>query len=229
MTIGEKIKYCRHRYNITQAKLAELSGVSLVSIKRYESNKTIPVKSHIEKLADALGIGSFAFSDMNIDFPSKMETYGDLIGLLMFLRKIHVVAIDGTRDDDGRLVPNTATFSIAPMIGKVFQSSVLEHSVEDIQLSLKSQNILDGLLKWESVYNKYEHLSEKYKDDEKAQTTLTSIEEDLAVIELEMQCNSTLLERVKDTPVVKIASDKNKAKPTRAKKQQKKNGDDDKP
>ena len=36
MTIGEKIKYFRKRIGITQAKLAELSGIHPVSIRKYE-------------------------------------------------------------------------------------------------------------------------------------------------------------------------------------------------
>ena len=42
MTIGEKIKYFRTRIGITQAKLAELSGIHPVSIRKYETNEMVP-------------------------------------------------------------------------------------------------------------------------------------------------------------------------------------------
>ena len=42
MTIGEKIKYFRKRIGITQAKLAELSWIYPVSIRKYEINKMVP-------------------------------------------------------------------------------------------------------------------------------------------------------------------------------------------
>ena len=38
MTIGEKIKYCRKQIGITQDKLAELTGIHPVSIRKYETN-----------------------------------------------------------------------------------------------------------------------------------------------------------------------------------------------
>ena len=41
MTIGEKIKYCRKQIGITQDKLAELTGIHPVSIRKYETNKMV--------------------------------------------------------------------------------------------------------------------------------------------------------------------------------------------
>ena len=60
MTIGEKIKYFRTRIGITQAKLAELSGIHPVSIRKYETNKMVPQSPQIDRIAEALGISSFA-------------------------------------------------------------------------------------------------------------------------------------------------------------------------
>ena len=56
MTIGEKIKYFRKRIGITQAKLAELSGIHPVSIRKYEINKMVPQAAQIDRLAEALGV-----------------------------------------------------------------------------------------------------------------------------------------------------------------------------
>lgn len=60
MTIGEKIKYFRSRIGITQVKLAELSGIHPVSIRKYETNKMTPQTEQIDKIAEALGVSSFA-------------------------------------------------------------------------------------------------------------------------------------------------------------------------
>ena len=62
MTIGEKIKYFRSRIGITQAKLAELSGIHPVSIRKYETNKMTPQTEQIDKIAEALGVSSFAIT-----------------------------------------------------------------------------------------------------------------------------------------------------------------------
>ena len=51
MTIGEKIKYCRKQIGITQDKLAELTGIHPVSIRKYETNKMLGVSvGHAYKL-----------------------------------------------------------------------------------------------------------------------------------------------------------------------------------
>ena len=53
MTIGEKIKYCRKQIGITQDKLAELTGIHPVSIRKYETNKMQPQPPQLEKIAAA--------------------------------------------------------------------------------------------------------------------------------------------------------------------------------
>ena len=60
MTIGEKIKYCRKQIGITQDKLAELTGIHPVSIRKYETNKMQPQPPQLEKIAAALD-GSLQF------------------------------------------------------------------------------------------------------------------------------------------------------------------------
>jgi transcriptional regulator with XRE-family HTH domain len=48
MTIGEKIRTIRATRNMTQAKLAELTGIHPVSIRKYETNKMQPQLPQIE-------------------------------------------------------------------------------------------------------------------------------------------------------------------------------------
>lgn len=227
MTIGEKIQYCRkNRLGISQAQLAEKTGINITTIKLYENNKMIPSQSQAQKIADALGVGVGVFTEPVSGWSFKLETYGDLIKLIMVFRKNRIISMNGTRGEDGRLVPSTVTFSLSPIIGKIFQFADNKCPAEDILLSLKSDTILDSLLKWESLYTKYEDLSDKYKNDEDAKTIFKGIEDDLDVIELEMQFNSLLLERVNSTPITKIVAN-NKGKTPRAKKTSKKNADNE--
>lgn len=56
MTIGERIKEFRKNMGITSARLAELSGVHPVAIRKYETNRANPRADTIEKLAAALNV-----------------------------------------------------------------------------------------------------------------------------------------------------------------------------
>ena len=96
MTIGEKIKYFRTRIGITQAKLAELSGIHPVSIRKYETNKMVPQVPQIDRIAEALGISSFAIT--GIENNIRLETVGDFMGLMIMLIKTKIISLNGERE-----------------------------------------------------------------------------------------------------------------------------------
>lgn len=54
MSIGQRIKAARKKANMTQAQLAELVGLSTITIRQYESDKREPRYQIIEKLSKAL-------------------------------------------------------------------------------------------------------------------------------------------------------------------------------
>lgn len=56
MNIGEAIKFCRSRRNLTQAELAKRSDVSVSYLSMLEKNKRDPSLKTIEKIAGGLGI-----------------------------------------------------------------------------------------------------------------------------------------------------------------------------
>lgn len=56
MVISSTIKQRRSELKISQIDLAEISGVSLATIKDIERDKGNPSLSTIEKLADVLGM-----------------------------------------------------------------------------------------------------------------------------------------------------------------------------
>lgn len=55
-TIIEQLKARRDALQVTQATLAELSGVSLRALKQFESGKGNPTLETLTKLADTLGM-----------------------------------------------------------------------------------------------------------------------------------------------------------------------------
>ena len=156
MTIGEKIKYFRSRIGITQAKLAELSGIHPVSIRKYETNKMVPQAAQIDRLAEALGVSSFALAGFENNI--RLETVGDFMGLMIMLIKTKIVSIDGERKENGMINANTADFVINPFITNFFGAKLgkTDLSANTILYYLKNENILSDILKWERINHRYE-------------------------------------------------------------------------
>jgi transcriptional regulator with XRE-family HTH domain len=60
MTFGEKVLAARLALNLSQAELAEKTGISERSLYTYEQTGTLPRTANIKKLADSLNV-SFAY------------------------------------------------------------------------------------------------------------------------------------------------------------------------
>ena len=59
MNYGDFIKKYRKEKKMTQQELAQKSGLSMMSIRRYEKNERIPSLEHLKKIALSLGISVF--------------------------------------------------------------------------------------------------------------------------------------------------------------------------
>lgn len=68
LTIGEKIKYCRKKLNMTQKELGEICGIAESTIRRYELNKLRPKYETLLKISSALNIDARYFYKNDIDF-----------------------------------------------------------------------------------------------------------------------------------------------------------------
>lgn len=55
MTLGELLKSKRKEQNLTIAELSKKTGLSLVSINHFETGKTKPSLTSLNKLANGLG------------------------------------------------------------------------------------------------------------------------------------------------------------------------------
>ena len=111
MTIGEKIKYCRKQIGITQDKLAELTGIHPVSIRKYETNKMQPQPPQLEKIAAALGVSYNALNGSDTA-GLRLETVGDLMGVLMVLCNSGILQISGERGEDKILKDDTVSIHL---------------------------------------------------------------------------------------------------------------------
>lgn len=66
MKFNERLKMVRKENGLTQAELAERVGISINSVRLYESGKITPKIDTLRKIADALGIPWYSFySDSN--------------------------------------------------------------------------------------------------------------------------------------------------------------------
>ena len=193
-TVGDKIKYFRKQRGMTQAQLAELTGIHPVSIRKYEINKMQPQSQQVERIAEALRVNSGALSSSNSDI-IHMGTKGDLMSLLMLWHKSGILSIEGERGEDNlldaatvRLQPNTVFGTyLALSCDQAKKEEVIQ--LDNLSVVLQDKSILQNLLRWESLYNGYVLMSEKYgdSDSEPTLTALNELRENLELIEMELQ------------------------------------------
>lgn len=85
--VGDKIKEYRKKRGITQAKLAELTGIHPVSIRKYEAGMMEPRLPQLQRIADALEINAFLLQEE--PYPKlRMETEEDVEAVKQYLDAI---------------------------------------------------------------------------------------------------------------------------------------------
>ena len=68
LELAKRVKNRRKMLNVNQEMLAELSGVSLRSLKQFETGKGNPTLKTIAKLADSLGLElTLKVKDLNLN------------------------------------------------------------------------------------------------------------------------------------------------------------------
>lgn len=81
MTIGECIKDARKKAKLTQAQLAEKSGVATISIHQYESGKRKPRLEQLTRISNALGVHIFDLVGISEKMRQFKIEYGGLDAL----------------------------------------------------------------------------------------------------------------------------------------------------
>ena len=194
MTIGEKIKYLRSQAGITQGKLAELSEIHPVSIRKYETNKMQPQPAQLEKIATALGVSYNALSGIDNN-GLRLETSGDLMGVLMVLCKSNFLEISGERGEDLFLIDYTVNIKFNPLLVPYMElldiraDKQIKLSLEEVMINIKGYRMFSDLLKWEKMNFMYQKSLESYQNNpsEVIQVALNEILETKEKIELELQ------------------------------------------
>lgn len=101
MTVGEKIKTFRNIRGISQNMLGQLAGIDGTTIRKYELGSRNPKPDQLLKIAGALGVSINVFTDFDI------ETASDVLTLLFKMDEQIDMEIDGDKDEDENLIPET--------------------------------------------------------------------------------------------------------------------------
>lgn len=110
MTVGEKIKQYRKLRNLTQKALAEKSGLSEISIRKYEAGERIPKQDQLRKMAVALEIGENYLYDIKLD-NLGIKTVGDFMSLIFMLEDKVGMQIHCEYNADHTADPETISMS----------------------------------------------------------------------------------------------------------------------
>ena len=200
LTVGEKIKYFRKRLGLTQDQLAEITGIHPVSIRKYETNKMQPQAAQIERIAEALHVNRSAI-DGFMSLP-RLDTVGDLAGLLIEWHKSGILMIQGERNNDKQITADTAKLVPSSLFCDWFQIEVLSNKkkkaivLDDFLIKLADQSLLNDLLRWERLYCVYVNASKFIENaDQETLNNYFELESSLEAIELEMLSNQTRLKK----------------------------------
>lgn len=200
MTIGEKIKYCRKQIGITQDKLAELTGIHPVSVRKYETNKMQPQPPQLEKIAAALGVSYNALNGSDTA-GLRLETVGDLMGVLMVLCNSGILRITGERGEDKLLKDETVSIQFNHILSSYLEfgyfSRGKEHTLalQDALLNIRNYKVLNDLLKWEKMNFIYQSALKSVGENpnEATQAAIDEIAEMKEKVELELQKSQMLI------------------------------------
>ena len=94
--LKEKMKIYRELRQFSQQDLAEASGISISTIKKYEAGILNPKIDQIEKIADALNVSVYLFMDFNI------ETISDVFTLLYKMEEEIDMGYEIQKDEAGK-------------------------------------------------------------------------------------------------------------------------------
>ena|GEM_PF-5236964 len=111
MTTGDKIRSIRSERKLTQKELAKLSGLSEITIRKYEADERTPKKEQLQHLAEALNVPINSLLDDDM-LKKEYKTVGDIISLIITLDNIVGLNFDGARDEEGRIDPNSIKIQI---------------------------------------------------------------------------------------------------------------------
>ena len=166
-----------------------------------------PQPAQIKRIAQALNIPATAI--LGVDYADmQLETYGDLMSLLMVLYNANVIIFDGIRDEKNMLQPETAEIKINPLLRWVFEARAKgkDMPLADISFGITSERIRSDLLRWEKLCCDLAEYTDDSKLSEVEKSVVAEMEATKEVIEMELQRSTIMLDK-SDGSAVKISTD----------------------
>ena len=153
MAIGDNIRSYRKQLGMTQTKLGEISGIHPVTIRKYESNKSVPQHAQVLKLAEALEIPyGFLYGDIDLEHEAKSD---DVLDAIMQLFKTGLLVVSGERsNEDCLLFQDTIMIKASPTAVELFDLRTVTGvtlNPDDGVLCMKNKAYLAEILKWEKL------------------------------------------------------------------------------
>ncbi len=195
MTVGNRVKYYRKKFNLTSKQLSEVTGIHDTNIRKIETNKIPLSEENAKKLASAFGVSTLAITGNISDF--TLETVGDMLGIVIFLIKNDILFINGERNGDNLISVETAYIHFTPMFDNIFSAKMHKQigNLAEVMLQFKRQKYFEKLLEWEQF--RYT-LNELDKDDKLASSEIEDIrlkiQTAIECLELDMQSVNYILD-----------------------------------
>jgi transcriptional regulator with XRE-family HTH domain len=173
MSISEKIKYFRTAHKMSREKLSELSGISLSTIRKYESGERKPKADQLLKLADALGISINTLLDFDI------KTVSDLLSLIFKMDEQVDMKMEIERDDTGT------------------------YDAGSIRLSFANDTVNQKLLSYILACQKREEYISAHEESDTPQypETLSDIERNISELQNRLLDDNTIIQKGMTPPV----------------------------
>ena len=105
--VGKKIRAYREFRGLNQIQLAELSGINVGTIRKYELGLRNPKPEQLERIAAALGLNVSIFLDFNI------ETVGDVLSLLFAIDDSVDLSLSEPNPEDKSSTAIAFTFKVS--------------------------------------------------------------------------------------------------------------------
>jgi hypothetical protein len=126
----------------------------------------------------------------------RLETLGDLMGLLMVLYDSGIIQVKGQRNADGSVSSDVAEIRFNPILSNFFDLSATDtqKSLENIIIKIKDTEIMEDFLNWDKISYQYTKavLSATEDDVPMLEELLTYKNE----IELELMSSTKPLENI---------------------------------
>ena len=170
MNIGDKIRYFRTAHKMTAETLAELSGINISTIRKYEQGDRNPKPDQLLKIAEALGVSINTFMDFDI------KTVSDLLTLIFKMDEQLPLSLEAEKDESGAYDYRTLKLS--------FQSDIINQKLLTYMMALRKR----------SQYLAERDQSIPMENDE----TLLSIENNIADLRNRLVDDSTIIQKDTD-------------------------------